>query len=382
MNPDVSYFAKTDFRNTDQLFGVKQKDRLSGGMYILGKTGTGKTNLLKGMIAQDAEWNRGFCVIDIHGDMIREVYARIPEYRKKDCVYIDVNHTDYGYNPLRKVRHDKRHLIASHLIETFQKVWSKSWGVKLEYIIRNTILALLDQDTMSFSDIPRLLTNSSFREQCVKNVVSSDVRDFFIHQFPNYSKTDILPVLNKIGSFLTIPSIKKILVENKRSLSISQIMDQGKILLINLSKGMIGADASVLLGSLFLGGISAAAFHRSHIEEWNRKPFHVFLDEFHHFVTLTLVNSFSEHRKYGISYTVAHQYISQLPVAIRDAVLGNISTIICFRIAFQDAKYMAQEFFPVFTAHDLINLENYHIYLKLMIDGKPSKPFSARTLKE
>lgn len=234
---------------------------------------------------------------------------------------------------------------------------------------------------MSFSDIPRILCDVSFRNQCIEFIQSDEVKDFFIHQFPSYSKTDLLPLLNKIGSFLTIPSVKKILTVSQKQLSISKIMDEQKILLINLSKGMIGNDASVLLGSLFLGGISASAFHRSSIDISQRKPFHVFLDEFHHFVTLTLVNSFSEHRKYGVSYTISHQYMNQLSPAIRDAVLGNISTIICFRISYQDSRYMAQEFYPVFTAHDLISLENYHVYLKLMINGKPSQPFSAITLK-
>ncbi len=381
-NPEISYLGQVDFRTDRRPFGIYQEDRLIGGMYLLGKTGVGKTNLLEKIIYQDITFYRGICVIDIHGDMVRKIRNDIPEQRQTDLVYIDVAdpNLSIGYNPLRKVSYDKRHLIASHIIETFKKTWGdNAWGVKLEYILRNTLLTLLDQREMSLSDIPRILIDESFRKSCMNRVCSDEVKDFWTFQFEKYSKSDILPVLNKVGAFLTIPCVKKLLVENKEQLLLSQIMDTGKILLIDLSKGAIGQDAASLLGSLFLSGISSAAYYRVHQNLEDRRPFHVFLDEFHHFTTLTMVNLMSEIRKYKVSCIMAHQYLGQLSAPIRDAVLGNVGTIICFRISTQDAKYMAQEFYPIFQVHDLISLENFHIYLKLMIRGKPSNGFSAKT---
>ena len=212
------------------------------------------------------------------------------------------------------------------------------------------------------------------------NIVSKDEKSFWINEFPKFSKGDILPVLNKVGSFMASPIIKKILVENTQQLSIGTILNESKILLVNLSKGTLGADSSHLLGSLLLNSISSAGFQRVKIPEKERKPFFIFIDEFHNYTTLSLVNMFSELRKFGIGFIVAHQYLNQLPVKIKEAVLGNIGTIICFRLSYQDAKYMAQEFYPVFSANDFINLENFHIYLRMMVEGKPCKAFSAKTL--
>lgn len=382
-NPAISYFAETDFRDQKDVFGILQHDRLVG-MYLLGKTGSGKTNVLETLIRQDIYLNRGCALFDINGDLVKKLYGNIPKHRERDCIYLDTSDPDleWGYNPLRKVAYQHRHLIASHIIETFQKLWgSQSWGIKLEHILRNTILTLLDQPSATFSDITRLLMDDSFRLQCQGHIVSEEVKLFWTHQFSKYSKADVLPVLNKVGGFLAIPMVKKILVDNTRQLSIQTIIDREKVLLVNLSKGTLGADASHLLGSLLLNSLSAAGFHRSTIAEEDRKPFFIYLDEFHNFTTLSLVNMFSELRKFKIGFIVAHQYLTQLPIKIREAVLGNIGTIICFRISYADAKYMTQEFYPTFTASDLISLENFYIYLRLFIEGKPSVPFSARTIQ-
>lgn len=381
-HPYISYFAQTDFRDQKDIFGIFQDDRMVG-MYLLGKTGTGKTTLLHTLIHQDIGHNRGLCLFDVNGDLIKQVFQDIPNHKMKDVVYLDTSNPnlDWGYNPLRKVAYQYRHLIASHIIETFQKLWGQqAWGIKLEHILRNVILTLLDQPKATFLDIPKLLLEDDFRSQCLKNISDEGLYLFWKHQFPKYSKADLLPVLNKVGSFLSIPTIKKILVDNREQLSIQSIIDNEKILLVNLSKGTLGADAAHLLGSLLLNSLSSAGFHRTTISETNRKPFFIYLDEFHNFTTLSLVNMFAELRKFKIGFIVAHQYLNQLPVKIKDAVLGNIGTIICFRISYADAKYMTQEFYPVFKASDLIALENFHIYLKLMIDGRPSKPFSAKTI--
>ncbi len=381
-HPYISYFAQTDFRDQRDVFGILQHDRLVG-MYLLGKTGSGKTNVLKTLIHQDIIHGRGLCLLDVNGDLLKQILKDIPEYRTSDVIYLDTSNPnlEWGYNPLRKVTYHHRHLIASHIIETFQKLWGQqSWGLKLEHILRNVILTLLDQPKTTFSDIPRLLLDDNFRKNCIRNIKSDDIRLFWTHQFPKYSKTDVLPVLNKVGSFLAIPIIKKILVDNKKQLSIQSLIDNEKILLANLSKGTLGADASHLLGSLLLNSLSASGFHRSTVAEKDRLPFFIYLDEFHNFTTLSLVNMFSELRKFKIGFIVAHQYLNQLPLKIKDAVLGNIGTIICFRVSYLDAKYMAQEFYPVFKASDFVELENFHIYLRLMINGKPSRPFSAKTI--
>ena len=381
-HPYISYFAQTDFRDQRDIFGIYQHDRMVG-MYLLGKTGTGKTNVLETLIYQDIMYYRGLAIFDINGDLLKTVLKTIPQDRKQDVMYLDTSNPnlEWGYNPLRKVAYSYRHLIASHIIETFQKLWGQqSWGIKLEHILRNVILTLLDQPKATFSDIVDILTDETFRAKCQKHIVSKEVKNFWQHQFPKFTKADILPVLNKVGSFLAIPIIKKILVDNTKQLSMQSIIDHRKIFLVNLSKGTLGTDAAHLLGSLLLNSLSAAGFHRSKIEEKQRQPFFIYLDEFHNFTTLSLVNMFAELRKFKIGFVIAHQYLNQLPVKIKEAVLGNIGTIICFRISYADAKYMAQEFYPVFSASDFIALENFHIYLKLLINGKPSSGFSAKTI--
>ncbi len=382
-NPNLSFFAYSDYRNENRPVSIQQSDRAVS-MYILGKSGSGKTNLMEVLSLSDISHGRGVCIIDIHGDMVKKVYRLLrPEEREK-CIYLDIadENLQWGYNPLRKVRYEKRHIIASHILETFQKIWGASnWGNKQEHVMRNILLCLLDQQEMSFSDITKILTDELYRNHCVRNIQTEEVKRFWLHEFPRYTKSDLLPIFNKISSFLTIPCVKRVLVENKKQISLHSIMNDSKILLVDLSKGVIGADTASLLGSLILGGISASAYYRGEIDESERKPFYCYIDEMHNYTTLALANSVSEARKFGLSYVFAHQYLSQLQPQIRDSILGNIPNIICFRLAFSDAKYMANEFYPVFTAHDFINLENYQIYLKMMINGKPCQAFSAVTIK-
>ncbi len=382
-NPYISYFAKVDFRDDRRPFGIFQHDRLMG-MYLLGKTGSGKTNLLKTLIYQDTIHNRGLCLFDINGDLLKEVLTLIPKHRKKDVVLLDATNSNIqlGYNPLKKVSYHKRALIASSIMETFQKLWGQqSWGLKLEYILRNVLLTLLDQSKATFDDIPKLLLDSTFQKECMKNVVSKNVIRFWSLEYPKYSKSDILPVLNKVGSFLSIPILHKILVTNKEQISLRSIMDSKKIFLVNLSKGSLGTDGAHLLGSLLLTSLASAGFSRIDTGESNRIPFIIYLDEFQNYTTGSIASMLSELRKFGIGFVLAHQYLHQLDINIKNAVLGNIGSIICFRLGQADAKYMAQEFYPTFQSSDFTSLEHYHIYLKLLINGKISNPFSARTIK-
>ncbi|PQJ80669.1 hypothetical protein BTO18_16480 [Polaribacter porphyrae] len=382
LNPYISYFAQVDFRDQNDHFGIYQHDRLFG-MYLLGKTGSGKTNVMKTLIYQDIIHHRGFCLFDINGDLLKEVLNLIPAHQEKDIILLDANNstTEIGYNPLKRVSYQKRALIASSILETFQKLWGKqSWGLKLEYILRNVILTLLDQPKANFSDISKLLLEQDFQQQCIKNIVSKNVVRFWQLEFPKYSKNDLLPVLNKVGSFLSIPMIHKILVENKKQISLRTIIDSNTIFLVNLSKGSLGTDGSHLLGSLLLTSLSSAGFSRINIEEDKRIPFYIYLDEFQNYTTASLTNMFSELRKFKIGFILAHQYLNQLQTDIKNAVLGNIGTIICFKLGQADAKYMAQEFHPIFQTSDFTNLEHFHIYLKLLIDGKSPAPFSAKTI--
>ena len=381
-NSHISYFARVDFRKENSLFGIFQPDRLMG-MYLLGKTGSGKTNLLKTLIYQDIIQQRGLCLFDINGDLLKQVQEIIPKHLENKVVLLDATdpNTILGYNPLKKVSYHKRALIASSILETFQKLWGQqSWGLKLEYILRNVILTLLDQPKASFDDIPKLLIDVSFREKCTEHVTNKNVLRFWKMEFPKYSKADILPVLNKVGSFLSIPMLYKILVTNTNQISLRNIMDTKKIFLVNLSKGSLGTDGAHLLGSLILTSLASAGFSRIDVHEDSRVPFIIYLDEFQNYTTGSIAGMLSELRKFKISFVLAHQYLYQLQTDIKNAVLGNIGTIICFRLGQTDAKYMAQEFYPTFQVSDFTSLEHFHIYLKLLIRGKVSSAFSARTI--
>jgi len=384
-NPNITYFAKTNFRHDRRIFGIQQEDRAYH-TYVLGKTGSGKTNLLITQILQDLQHNRGICVFDVHGDLINTVIKHLPNHRKKDVVYLDIPNPNLslGYNPLKRVSYEKRSLVASGILETFQKLWSGAWGVRLEHILRYILLTLLDQPKANFSDIPRIIHDEVYRKECVKNIVNNDVKQFWEKEFVKYGKADIVPLLNKVGAFLVHPAIKRVLVENKNNISLRKIMDEKKILLVNLSKGVIGSDIAHILGSLLLTSLTSASFSRIDTPEDKRVPFHIYLDEFQNYTTPTLVNLLSEIRKMKVILTMAHQYFHQLEIDIRNAVIGNVGTIICFRLGAVDASYMQKELYkdrhPLIEVGDYVNLPNYHIYLRLMIDGIPSKPFSAITI--
>lgn len=380
---DVLYFARLNFRHLDTPFGIRQADRLFHS-YIIGKTGTGKSSLLQTKMMQDANAGRGFCLLDPHGDLVANVIAFIPYYRRQDVIYIDLADPmqPYLYNPLRNVPYEKRSLVAANIIEIFKKLWgdSKGWGVKLEHIMRFTLLSLLDCPTAYLSDISKMLHDKSFRAQVLQYVVNEDVKAFWIKEFPRYMYNDVLPVLNKIGALVAYPPIKRLVIENKKEVSLRQIMDGQKILLVNLSKGAVGEDVSQIVGSLLLTSLSTAAFSRIDTPEEKRLPFFVYLDEFQSYTSMSLVNMLSELRKFKIGMILAHQYMKQLEPEILHAVLGNVGTHISFRLDLDDASIMAKKMYPIFEISDYLNLANYDIYLTLMIDGTPSKPFSATTL--
>lgn len=381
LNPYISYFAKTNFRNYGKRFGIFQKDRILH-TYIIGKTGAGKTNLLTTLILQDIIHGRGCAVFDVHGDLLSNILKHIPNNRIKDVIHIDIAnpYMNYRYNPMRKVSDEKKSLVIGGLLDAFKKLWKGAWGIKLEHILRYIMLTLLAQPKSNLSDIPRIIHDAQFRELCLSNITNKEIRRFWESEFPKYSKNDLIPILNKVGAFLAHPSIKRFLITNTRDISLRACIDQSKIVLIDISKGKIGIDASHLIGSILITSFANAAFTRIDTQEEERVPFHIFLDEFQNYTSPSISGILSELRKFKISLTLANQYLYQLDADIKNAVLGNVGTLISFRIGQQDAKYLAQEMYPTFKSSDFTSLENYDIYLKLMIAGKPSKPFSATTV--
>ena len=382
--PDINYLAKANWRNANAIFGIKEQDRFFH-KYILGQTGTGKTTLLQTMILQDIYVGNGLCLIDPHGDLVERIFQNIPSYRQKDLIYFNVTHPDmpFRFNPLLHVDAEQRPLLASSFLEILKKLWESAWGLRLEHILRYIILTLLEQPKESkttLANIIDILHDKDFRAKCVQNIQNKYIRAFWENEFPKYSKNDMLPILNKVGAFVLHPALQRALISNPQDIDIREIMDNQKILLINISKGVIGEDISHIIGSIFVTAIASAAFTRVDTPKEKRLPFLVYLDEFQNFTNLSLVTMLSELRKFKVGMTLAHQYLQQLDEHIRFAVLGNVGTLVTFRVGTEDAPFLEKMMYPKFVVDDLINLPNYHIYLKLMIDGKPSKPFSATTL--
>jgi Type IV secretion-system coupling protein DNA-binding domain len=382
----ITVLGRTNYRNQHRAFGIKQADRRAH-MYIIGKTGTGKSTLLETMIRQDIEAGRGVAVFDPHGDLVERVLAWFPENRKADLIYFNVPDASrpLGFNPLESVPMAKRPLAASGILEVFKKIWADSWGPRLEHILRNALLALFDQPEATLAGILRLMADASFRRIAASKVHNAQVRNFWLREYESYPARfraeAIAPIQNKVGAFLADPLLNAIVTQPKSAFSLRRIMDEGGILLVNLAKGKIGEDVAALLGALLVSRIGLTGLSRADVPEASRKDFYVYLDEFQSFTTLSLANMMSELRKYRVNLILAHQYLSQLDLQVRDAILGNAGTIISFRLGLADAEILSKEFWPEFSAEDLIRLPNYSVYLKLMVNGAVTQPFSAETLE-
>jgi DNA helicase HerA-like ATPase len=383
-NP-ITPLAITNYRDIRQRFGIKRKNR-RGHMYLIGKTGTGKSTLIQNMAIHDIESGYGLALIDPHGDLAEEILESIPANRVNDVIYFNPADLEYpiAFNPLEYVVPDYRYLVASGMISVLKKVWADFWGPRLEHILRNSLLTLLENPGSTLLDVPKLLTDDQFREAMLRRVTHPQVRAFWLSEFAKYSAwlraEATSPILNKVGQFLTSIPLRNIVGQRKSALRFRTIMDEGKILIVNLAKGRIGEDNCSLLGAMLVTQIQLAAMSRADIPEKNRRGFYLYVDEFHNFLTLSFADILAEARKYGLNLVLAHQYMEQLDEKLRAAVLGNVGTLISFRVGVEDAQILAREFRPVFDETDLVNLPNHEIYLKLLIDGKPSKPFSAVTL--
>lgn len=385
----TTFLARTNFRGADKVFGVKMKDRRQH-MYVVGKTGTGKTALLKNMALQDIHAGRGIGIIDPHGEFVEEVIAQIPPERIKDVVYFNPVDADYpiGFNVLEVADTRYKHLVVSDLLGIFTKIWANVWSARMEYILQNCILALLDTPGTTLLGIPRLLVDKDYREKIIASVKDPVVRSFWVHEYETwrdqFRNEAIVPIQNKVGQFLNTSFIRNIVGQPKSTMNIPELMNSGKILLVNVSKGRIGEDNSQLLGAMIITKIQLAAMERVRVPEEERKDFYLYVDEFQNFATDSFASILSEARKYRLDLIIAHQYVGQLvtdtSTKVKDAVFGNVGTMIIFRVGAEDAEMMEKEFEPEFMPQDLVNLPNHHIYLKLMVDGVTARPFSAVTL--
>ncbi|MEK7588561.1 MAG: CxxC-x17-CxxC domain-containing protein [Patescibacteria group bacterium] len=388
-NKDITYLGYSTYRDQNKLFGIKRKDRRQH-TYVLGKSGTGKSVLMFNMIIQNILNGEGVCVIDPHGELVEGVLSAIPPHRIKDVVYFNPADVDYhiGFNVLEIVDPRYKNLVSSGLMGIFTKIWANAWSARMEYILNNTILALLDTPETTLLGVTRMLVDKDYRQKIISNLKDPVIKAFWIHEYEawqdKFRNEAIAPIQNKVGQFLSSAIIRNVVGQSKSTINIFDIMNEGKIFLVNVSKGRIGEDNSRLIGGMLITKLQLAAMERVRIPEDERKDFYLYVDEFQNFVTDSFASILSEARKYRLNLIVAHQYTAQLVTKessnVRDAIFGNVGTMIVFRVGSDDADFLEKEFMPEFTPEDVVNLPNYKVYLKLMIDGITSRPFSAKTL--
>ena len=390
MDPErITYFGETDSRNKRVKFGIKAKDRTKH-VYVIGKTGMGKSTLLENMAIQDLQNGEGMAFLDPHGKTAELLLDYVPAERIRDIVYFAPFDTEnpISFNVMEDVGPDKRHLVVAGLMSAFKKLFGEeSFSDRMQYILQNTILALLEYPGATMLGINRMLTDKAYRAKVVANVTDSSVKAYWTQEFANYTErfaAEATPAIqNKIGQFTSNPLIRNIVGQAKSSFDFRKIMDDGKIMIINLSKGRVGEANANLLGSMLITKIYLAAMSRADISEKtlrNLPNFYLYVDEFQSFANESFADILSEARKYKLNLTIAHQYVEQMSEEVRAAVFGNVGTMIAFRVGAYDAEVLEKEFAPQFTAEDLVNLGKYQMYLKLMIDEVSSSPFSATGL--
>lgn len=382
----ISAFGLTAVGEVGQQFGIYSDDR-SRHVYIIGQTGTGKTALLELLSLSDLFHKRGYAIIDPHGDFATDNLRYVPSWRVNDVIYFNPADTanPIGFNPMEVINPAMKSVISSEVIGVLKRMFGDSWGPRLEHILRFTLLALLDYPDATLLDITRMLTDKQFRETVLRHTQDTVVRQFWYGEFATwndrFAAEAVAPVLNKVGAFTANPIIRNIIGQPKSTFNIRKIMDEGKILIVNLSKGLIGEDNAAILGSFLVTKIQLAAMSRSdisHIED--RKPFNLYVDEFQNFATDSFAAILSEARKYGLYLTVANQYISQMTPSVRDAVFGNVGTLISFRPSADDAPLLRKHFEPQFSASDLVRLHNRHFLVSMVVNGEKVPAFAGTTL--
>ncbi|MCF7833853.1 MAG: type IV secretion system DNA-binding domain-containing protein [Candidatus Pacebacteria bacterium] len=387
---EVSFIGRTNYvaslEEKKFIFGIKRIDRRRH-LYIIGKSGVGKTKLMELFLRQDISYNHGLCLIDPHGDVIDAMLDFIPKERIEDVCIIDPTDINFpiSFNPLQNVDPMFKFQLTQGLIEVFQKQFGANWTPRLEHVFRFTCLALLDYPYATMRGMISMLTDRNYRQKVIEYIKDDMVKRFFAIEFADWSEkfdTDaIIPLVNKLGQFLSDPLLRNIFGQKENKVDISELMNKEKIILINLSKGRLGEENSSFLGSIFLTKIKQAGMERASMLEKDRKDFYIYVDEFQNVVTQTFENILSEARKYGLNLTMAHQYVGQIIPKVHQAVLGNCGSIISFRIGGEDAVKMKPEFSPIFDVKDMINLAVTEFYIKMTIDGESYDPFSAETLR-
>ncbi len=387
-NSRITYFAETDYRNTRTKFGIKAIDRTKH-MYVIGKSGMGKSTLLENMAIQDIENGEGLAILDPHGSFAEKMLDYIPEHRIKDVIYFAPFDVEYpvSFNVMEDVGIDKRHLVASGLMSAFKKIWVDAWSARMEYILNNILLALLAYPDSTLLGVNRMLADKDYRKQVVDHLTDPSVKSFWVEEFAKYNERYMqeagAAIQNKVGQFTANPIIRNIVGQSKSSFDIREVMDNRKIFIANLSKGRIGEQNANLLGGMLLTKIYLGAMSRAEVRERDMAElpnFYLYVDEFQSFANESFADILSEARKYKLNLLIAHQYIEQMPDEVRAAVFGNVGTMVIFRVGSYDAEIFEKEYAPNFTRDDIVNLGKTQIYLRLMIDSVGSKPFSAVTL--
>ncbi|GIW62268.1 MAG: hypothetical protein KatS3mg090_0094 [Patescibacteria group bacterium] len=382
---DINFFAKTEFKNSQTIFGIKTADRRKH-VYIIGKTGAGKSTLIANMAIDDIRRGRGIGIIDPHGDLSEIVLDYVPKRRVNDVVYLEPFDTQrpFSLNVLDVANKQQKDLVASGIVSIFYKLYKDSWGPRLEYILRNVVLTLLESDNATLVDILPLLSDKKFRQKVIEKIKDDVIKNFWLNEFekmPDRLRSEaVSPIQNKVGQFASSKMIRNIIGSKRSTINLEQIMNEGKILILNLSQGKLGEDNSALLGAMIITQMQLAAMNRSFQKEEERKDFFLYVDEFQNFATTSFVKILSEARKYRLSLTMANQYIDQIDESVRRAIFGNVGTLISFVVGAKDAEYLSKEFGRLYSADDLVNLGKFEIVMKLSIDGLTSSPFPANTL--
>ena len=381
----VNYFAHTVFKNKDTIFGIKDKDRRRH-IWTIGKTGTGKSTMIANMAVDDLKKDRGIAVIDPHGDLCETLLDYVPRHRINDVIYFNPADKDFpiSINPLEVTNREEAELVTSGLMAIFTKIWPDVWSARMEYILRNSFLTMSQVEGSTLEDVLKLLVNKSFRKKVMEKVNDKSLTNFWEEEFDRMpdrlQKEAIAPIQNKVGQFVTSPLVRRIISSPKSSISIDDLMNDGKIFLANLSQGRLGEDNAALLGATLITKIQIAAMRRVDVVEDKRKDFYLYVDEFQNFATRSFIKVLSEARKYRLNIMLANQYMAQIPEEVQKAILGNAGTIISFAIGASDAAILNKEFAEVFSENDLVNLSNFQIATKMTIDGQSTRPFLAQTL--
>jgi hypothetical protein len=380
----ITYFAETDSRGKHVKFGIKRADRQYH-MAIVGRTGMGKSTLMETLMAADIRAGAGFALLDPHGDTAETIVRLIPPERTKDLVYFNPSEPGgvLGLNILEPTG-TKKHLVVSGIISLFKKIWEDSWGPRLEHLFRYALTSLVEVDGTTLADVPRILMDKQYRSWVLSHITDQTIHDFWKTEYERYSlyfRTEaISPILNKTGSFMVNRQIRNVVTKKRSDFDLRKIMDEGKIFIANLSKGKLGEDGSALLGSLLSTKFELAALSRTTVSIEERRDFYLYVDEFPTLASSSFTGMLSESRKYKLDLILAMQYVDQLEEEVRNALFENVGTLIVFRVGPDSARDLEPQFAPTLAKEDLMNVGRYRIYLKLMIDGIPSKPFSARTL--